>query len=288
LGTTTATLTGTADNGSSDSDSAAITVEDTLPPVVRLTAEPRVLWPPNHEMRAVSVRLRAHDRCADDPDLQVVLLRVTSDEPDNGTGDGNTTNDIQDASLGQDDRQVLLRAERAGNGDGRVYTLTYLVTDPSGNQTEAQTHVYVPHDASDIQNHFDDGGKPGAYEPICPRPADAASAFEDVFPDLSHFVSERDCQKACKVWTKGCQGVVRGSAICFASEQRSLMALEVLACPTDRDGKRDCMRGLKDAARQDKDGIRQEARDAAAACNDSGLRCNDACATLHADDYFGD
>ena len=60
-----------------------------------------------------------------------------SDEPDNGPGDGNTDNDIQEADPGTDDRNFLLRSERSGNGDGRVYTIAYSVTDCSGNSTPA-------------------------------------------------------------------------------------------------------------------------------------------------------
>ena len=39
-----------------------------------------------------------------------------------------------------------LRAERAGPGDGRVYTLTVQCTDQSHNSATATTTVQVPHD----------------------------------------------------------------------------------------------------------------------------------------------
>ena len=95
-----------------------------------MRAEPFYLWPPNHSMHEVEVRVRVRDRCSGEDDLEVELVDVLeSNEPDNGTGDGNTTNDIQGADIGSDDRDVMLRAERAGNGNGRVYTLTYRVTD---------------------------------------------------------------------------------------------------------------------------------------------------------------
>ncbi|MCP4594165.1 MAG: hypothetical protein GY842_25835 [bacterium] len=54
-----------------------------------------------------------------------------------GRGDGATTNDIQNADLGTDDREVRLRAERTGDGPGRIYTLTYQATDHVGNSVEA-------------------------------------------------------------------------------------------------------------------------------------------------------
>jgi len=65
---------------------------------------------------------------------------VTSNEPDNGEEDGNTVNDI----VIVDDFHFELRAERSGVGTGRVYTITYLVTDACGNSTLASATVTVP------------------------------------------------------------------------------------------------------------------------------------------------
>jgi hypothetical protein len=72
----------------------------------------------------------------------VVIERVTSDEPDNSHGDGNTSNDIV---IGADCRSVQLRAERAGPGDGRVYTVTLRLRDSAGAFTRADFEVSVPH-----------------------------------------------------------------------------------------------------------------------------------------------
>ena len=47
----------------------------------------------------------------------MVIDKVTSDEIENGNGDGNTMNDIVIAG---DCKSVQLRSEREGNGDGRV------------------------------------------------------------------------------------------------------------------------------------------------------------------------
>jgi len=78
----------------------------------------------------------------------VVLAAVTSNEPDdaNGVGDGNTTNDIQEADLGTADFQLKLRSERDGTGNGRVYTLTYAAFDAAGNSASGSGLVFVPHD----------------------------------------------------------------------------------------------------------------------------------------------
>ena len=66
---------------------------------------------------------------------------MTSNEPDNGAGDGNTVNDI----VVVNDFEFKLRAERSGGGAGRIYTITYLATDSCGNSATASTTVGVPH-----------------------------------------------------------------------------------------------------------------------------------------------
>lgn len=40
---------------------------------------------------------------------------------------------------------VDVRAERAGNGNGRVYTIHYTVTDDANNTTDHTCSVGVPH-----------------------------------------------------------------------------------------------------------------------------------------------
>lgn len=78
----------------------------------------------------------------------VKLISITSNEADNGLGDGDKPNDIQGASYGTNDRAFQLRAERSGGGSGRVYTGIYRVTDtlyPDISTTVVAT-VVVPHD----------------------------------------------------------------------------------------------------------------------------------------------
>ncbi|MDB5084956.1 MAG: hypothetical protein JWN30_1842, partial [Bacilli bacterium] len=47
---------------------------------------------------------------------------------------------------GTEDTQFYLRANRLGDGTGRVYTITYTVTDYAGNSTSKTVTVTVPHD----------------------------------------------------------------------------------------------------------------------------------------------
>ena len=111
---------------------------DLEPPVLELSVTPEILWPPNHKYVDVVVTGNATDSVDANP--KITLVSVTSNEPDNGSGDGNTTNDIVIVS----DFHFRLRAERSGQGSGRVYTITYQVTDAAGNDATASVAVAVP------------------------------------------------------------------------------------------------------------------------------------------------
>ena len=117
---------------------------DRTPPQLTVTLSPTALWPPNHRMVEVVATVTVTDD--HDPHPAVTLLSITSSEPDNGLGDGDTANDIQGADLGTDDRSFLLRAERSGTGPGRVYTVTYQARDAAGNATTVSQKVIVSHD----------------------------------------------------------------------------------------------------------------------------------------------
>ncbi len=69
---------------------------------------------------------------------------MQSNEPVNGPGDGNTSSDwvVIDA------HHVRLRAERSGNGTGRIYTITITCTDAARNSSHKTVTVTVPHDQS--------------------------------------------------------------------------------------------------------------------------------------------
>jgi hypothetical protein len=82
---------------------------------------------------------------ATDPDGDIVTLTitgVTQDEPLNSTGDGNT---IPDAVLGPASNDVQVRAERSGNGDGRVYRIAFGGSDGKGGTCTGTVIVGVPH-----------------------------------------------------------------------------------------------------------------------------------------------
>jgi hypothetical protein len=144
LGTTTVTFTADDGAGVIVSCSTSITVADTTPPVVRVQASPAQLWPPDHTMRPVHLTVTAVDVC--DPNPVVILSSSSSSEPDDAPGqrDGRTSGDVQGATIGTLDTDVLLRAERDDQGPGRVYSLSYVATDASGNDATREARVEVP------------------------------------------------------------------------------------------------------------------------------------------------
>ena len=111
---------------------------DYTPPTVSIVLTPNVLWGPNHKYVMVKATVTVTDDV--DPAPTIELVSVTSNEPDNGEEDGDTVNDIVIVNT----FKFGLRAERSGIGTGRVYTITYKVTDTYGNSTIQSATVLVP------------------------------------------------------------------------------------------------------------------------------------------------
>ncbi|MCU1265469.1 MAG: C-terminal target protein [Acidobacteria bacterium] len=125
------------------SQSSTLAVNST-PPGIVLNGTNIELWPPNHSYHTVTITslVASASSCDGTVDLNsVVIDTVTSDEVENGNGDGNTTNDIVIAC---NRKSVQLRSERDGSGDGRVYTITFKVTDSFGVSSTATARVTVP------------------------------------------------------------------------------------------------------------------------------------------------
>jgi hypothetical protein len=141
LGTYTITLTVEDGFGGIATDNVVVTVVDRTPPVIlEIKANPEILWPPNHKFVPVTFTVRAKDNCDANPVPQ--LVSISSNEPVNDIGDGNTSPDwVVMSSL-----TANIRAERSGTGSGRVYTATISVTDFSGNVAKGTEEVLVPHD----------------------------------------------------------------------------------------------------------------------------------------------
>ena len=65
--------------------------------------------------------------------------------------DGNTLDDIKVDAAGN----IWLRAERSGNGTGRIYTLTYEAEDQSGNTATNDDYIHFRfHDSMSAAKPF--------------------------------------------------------------------------------------------------------------------------------------
>ena len=142
-------------------------VDSTQPRVV--VDNSLVAWPPNHKYVTYSLSdcATVSDMC--DLDLALttnaVITMVTSDEPEDVQGSANGKNRGDDGGDGNslediviiDEQTVMLRAERLGGGDGRVYSIHFEVVDSSGNTAEAACLVSVPHDLGAGSTAVDSG-----------------------------------------------------------------------------------------------------------------------------------
>ncbi|HEV8538402.1 MAG TPA: T9SS type A sorting domain-containing protein [Bacteroidota bacterium] len=142
VGTTQVLCESVSPLGDTTGCSFNVTVLDQQLPTLSVLLTPSQLWPPNHQLAQISATVSVSDNC---PGVSYVLLSVTSNEQDNGLGDGDLANDIQGAAIGTADNTFFLRAERAAPGSGRIYTVTYIATDASGNtSSERSGTVRVP------------------------------------------------------------------------------------------------------------------------------------------------
>jgi uncharacterized repeat protein (TIGR01451 family) len=146
VGTYTLSYSVSDGQGHTATATRTVNVVDTTAPTITLNGQTPSMWPPNHKYKTFLVTdfvTGASDGCDSSVGINnVVISKITSDETENGNGDGNTTNDIVIAA---DCKSVQLRAERDGGGDGRVYTITFRVRDAAGHTTTATGKVVVPH-----------------------------------------------------------------------------------------------------------------------------------------------
>ena len=90
------------------------------------------IWPPNNKMIDITVEGVSDP---DGDDVTITITAITDDEgsdPDDIGGTGTST--------------AQVRATRDGNGDGRVYTISFVASDGKGGEAEGSVQVTVPHD----------------------------------------------------------------------------------------------------------------------------------------------
>jgi len=125
---------------------------DTTAPSGKLRLSPSVLWPANHKL----VRIRTQLFVASDLSGPVSVSGpvVRSNEPQTG---------LDRKDVGPDwvvkGGKLYLRAERSDRGKGRVYTVTYTLTDRAGNSSQVSDTVTVPLKKKDHDDDDDDGDR---------------------------------------------------------------------------------------------------------------------------------
>jgi len=141
IGTTTVNCSATDAHNNTSTGNFTVSVVDTTPPVITsLTASPNSLWPPNKKMVLITVTGTVQD--AGDPAPILRIYNVTANEtivnPPSANADWQLVGNLA----------VNLRADRNGNGTGRIYTIHLEAIDASGNRSTSTVTVKVPHDQS--------------------------------------------------------------------------------------------------------------------------------------------
>ncbi|MBN1576462.1 MAG: hypothetical protein JW913_07920 [Chitinispirillaceae bacterium] len=87
------------------------------------------------------------DNANDNAGSVTLSVVISSNEPQNGLGDGDEAPDWTEPVINQGSGIITfsLRAERSGSGNGRIYTIRITATDNSDNVSSADVKIIVPH-----------------------------------------------------------------------------------------------------------------------------------------------
>jgi VCBS repeat-containing protein len=148
----TDTFTYQANDGTTDSNVATVTITvyqgNQSPDCSGATSEPGVIWPPDKDFWPVSVL------DVTDPDDDPITITITSIFQDELVGKGKSSPDGK--GVGTSTAEV--RAERDGNGDGRVYHIYFTADDGRGGTCEGEVRTaIVTHDQSGDLDAIDGG-----------------------------------------------------------------------------------------------------------------------------------
>jgi len=117
---------------------------DTTPPVITLSATPKVLWPPNGKMVPVTVSGTITDTGSG------VNVNSAAYAVKDEYGELQPHGAISLGPGGNYSLTILLQASRLGTDlDGRRYTVTVRAKDNAGNGGSMTSAVTVPHDRGD-------------------------------------------------------------------------------------------------------------------------------------------
>jgi hypothetical protein len=152
FGPHTITLKVSDPSGDFSEDTVSVNIVDTTNPTITPNGQVITLWGPNKKHETITVAnliASAGDSCDTGVNLgSVVISKVTSDE-------GSLADN--DILIAADCKSVQLRPDRNGNGDGRVYTITFTVRDAVGHVQTLTRQVIVPHDQGTSSGAIDSG-----------------------------------------------------------------------------------------------------------------------------------
>jgi hypothetical protein len=138
----TVTLTATNVTDRTVANSASVSLVATVGPRCSVICRSDFvvdLWPPNHAMAAVDLAQLGLADSMGRP-VNIRIDSIVQDEPVNARGDGTTGAD----ATGVGTAVALIRAERSGTGNGRVYRIAYTATCMEGGECQGIATVRVP------------------------------------------------------------------------------------------------------------------------------------------------
>ena len=145
VGTNVLTYTVSDPSGNSSTATRIVRVVDTTAPVVAgLSGSQSIISFVNHKMVPITIAGSANDTT--DTGVDIRIIKIESNEPVNGLGDGDTGPDWEITGA----LTCNLRAERSGLGTGRIYTITVQFSDDSGNSALQTVTVTVPRDSGEV------------------------------------------------------------------------------------------------------------------------------------------
>ena len=138
-------------------------------PILESRNVPLFLDQDNHKYITITPDMvidRAEDVFGNTADLAAVsVVSVSSDEPEDHIGDGSTMDDI----LIECPNRVMLRTERMGGEQGRVYTIHYRLTDANGTTADDEMRIVIVKDNSDSKPVAYNRGAGYTVSPECER-----------------------------------------------------------------------------------------------------------------------
>jgi hypothetical protein len=143
--TTDVVFTAIDASDNTQSCTGSVAVQDTTAAIITIALDFITLWPPNKKYYALDIvvdfGVTGSDICCGTENVPKITS-VASDEPNNdgASGRGDDSLDIYETG----DTSFMVKAQRDGRGDGRIYTIGFTVTDCNLQVSSDELYVRVP------------------------------------------------------------------------------------------------------------------------------------------------